>query len=62
MTDLHAMRQFAAGLSDPELAAVRAELDRQFARMPIPEAPARDDELPDPADSARRPVSQTTGD
>lgn len=62
MTDLHAMRQFAAGLSAPELAAVRAELDRQFARIPIPAARDRDDDLPDPADGARRPVSQTTGD
>lgn len=52
----------ASGLSAPELAQVRAELDRQFRRMPAPFSPGSDDELPDPADCSPRPVSQTTGD
>lgn len=60
MTDLHAIREAAEGLSAPELAKVREELARQFKRVPI--APGSDDELPDPADQVRRPVSQTTGD
>lgn len=62
MTDLHAMRLAAAGLSAPELAQVMAEMDRQFARMPRPVAPCADDDTPDPVDSCRRPVSQSTGD
>ena len=60
MTDLHAIREAAAGMSAPELAEVQAEFARQFKRGPI--APGSDDELPDPADAAPRPVSQTTGD